>query len=153
MSNHLVINNNPPFVQWKEKMSILMVTFIMVGVWLMSIPIVGYFNGKIQWIDFTEILASLGIFIFGTFLTYLGLSSAILTIYFHNHCLTIEKKIGFLRFYKKFHFNENSQLIMENQEDEDGITWYHLVLVKENQKKYILKYLEETQYQTLKNFL
>ncbi len=152
MKPSIVINENPPIVRWKEKMSILMVTFIMVGVWLISIPWLGYFNGKIIFKDLFEILGSLAVFSLGTFLTYLGMSSSYTTVYLKNHNIVVERQIGLLRFYKQYDLSDG-YLVLEEQEDEDGILWYHLVKHKPNEKLYILKNLEAQNYEALKNFI
>lgn len=154
MVPEILINENPPFIKWREKMSILMVTFVMVGVWFISIPIIGYYTGKILLLDsFIHFFASMSIFLLGLLLIFWGLSSAFTTIYFKNQSLIVEKQISFIRFYKKFDLSDNSQLTIENEEDEDGITWYHLVKINNNNKIYILKNLNTQRYEAIKNFI
>ncbi len=153
MSSQIVINENPPIVKWKEKMSILMVTFVMVGVWLISIPIVGYFNGKIPLNDFMQIFVSINIFLLGSLLTYIGMSSSFITLYFKNQSLIVERQIGFFRFYKKYDLSNNSLIKIENEEDEDGITWYHLIKIQNDTKTYILKNLDTKYYEAIQNLI
>lgn len=152
MESHVFIHENPPVIKWKEKMSILMVTLIMVGVWLMSIPIVGYFNGKIALNNFTEILVSASIFFTGIFLTYQGLSSSYIIVHFKNQFLIVENQIGFFSFHRKYDLSD-SVLFFEQEEDEDGIIWYHLMKENGHQKMYILKSLDYTRYQAIQKFI
>lgn len=153
MDNEIIINFNPPFIRWKQKMSILMVTFVMIGVGLVSIPIVGYFNNKITFQSLIEIIASIGIIFLGLLLTYFGISTSYLTVYLKNHSIIIEKKIGFFRIYKKYELNPNDILTTETYEDDDGILWYHLVKLNQDKKTYILKDLAPIYYHSLQKII
>lgn len=138
--NSTLISKDAVVIRWREKLSLLMVTMVMSGTWLIAIPFIGHFNQTINLTQALDLTFSIIIIMIGIFLLYLGLSTSYTTLSIHKDTITLISSIGFLQRSKTFKKAPTQAFEIQAYEDEDGVTYYKLVLTPD---KILLDSLDE----------